>query len=676
MANHDDRYAKYRRDHAISDEVWRKRPYLEYRGPESREKARKMFPPDEELAPNQISNLSKSLNWLDNAWKNQSNDDPGGFVFARTPPPRLPPITPQWKAWQPEPTRKRVAYHGPETDEQLLNPETHKPLHAIQIKTPHESREHIGGRWHKGTNRNDVHVEQEDKKYSFLTGPSAPYPWDHTHRKMFEAKDGSLEAHLRKWKEHKGQPAPDVDEPHTHMGSRTDPGDAKRIDMHRLAEPLFAEAKIALFGFEGTVKGDSMLSYVLDPERRMAASVLTTPSVTTWDCPELREVAERYLLDKLVFLVVDADGRTNPDVWAQALLARTRLDQLGVRVVVAAPPLALFEQTKDTEGEIKGVDDYLAAKHLLEELEVWDHDAPEYEIAAWAAAQKGERTVKNMRRQLDRRTRQRMARVLYGLSLHGDAQGSLALPLRTFARVVGVSPWTVPDALFDLEARGVIKIDGRIDLVKRWGKENTPGKWYGKKFYPGLDWQYKPPLVTILDPALRASSRFDRRIKDVPIDEKPERMIDPMGIVDGQSTYAAILRRAHVPTKEVTNMTLVSERDVRRIEKTDTNRVLSVSQAETAFVSNRLGQSWEFRFRAERGERYQLVLTNSDPDPVRYRVEGPSNRQRPILCEDEMDGRSGVARVLTIKNKGEHTCRLLPGSPTGDCLVTIELRPL
>src|SRR5207248_4178670 len=135
-----------------------------------------------------------------------------------------------------------------------------------------------------------------------------------------------LEAHLAT--KHKGQVPPGLGDDHPGKRARKLRGDAARVDLNPLARPLMEDAEEVFLGLEGSIKGASMLSAVLDTGRK--ASVASVPSVTLWlagpDQDELEILVRRYgLQNKRVYIVIDADGNQKPNVRAQALFARDHL---------------------------------------------------------------------------------------------------------------------------------------------------------------------------------------------------------------------------------------------------------------------------------------------------------------------------------------------------------------
>jgi hypothetical protein len=144
---------------------------------------------------------------------------------------------------------------------------------------------------------------------------------------------------------------------------------ASRIDVHPWAVPLFEDAEYVFFGIEGQLKSDSMLSHILD--KGLPASVFSVPAVWLWqNAKELPAFADRYLQGKTVIVVPDSDWYEKPGVELAATLCRARLEQLGLRACIAAPP-----QPADG-GERLGVDDYLAAGGSLGELVKIGRDLP------------------------------------------------------------------------------------------------------------------------------------------------------------------------------------------------------------------------------------------------------------------------------------------------------------
>lgn len=324
----------------------------------------------------------------------------------------------------------------------------------------------------------------------------------HTHHHCHEHYSvGRLEQHLRS--NHKN----DHDEyapweAHQHFIKVKDAENyAALIDVNPIAERFLPEAEVVFFGIEGSFKGCSMLSAILRADAR--ASVVSVPSVSLWNCPELEQFTKLYLLNKVVVIVPDADWKKaahkHPHVENQARMFQGRLLNLGVaQVHIAAPPLGgdnkplpCWNERKGKMEELKGVDDFLGLGNgTLHELSVIDRDPPEgieELIMAHSDAigrkyyAKGIRTLANATRQLACFASE------YGV-IASTPDGNI--PYNTFAKVMGVWPQDVLRYLDTLEEIGVITIKGSKKIEK--------GLF-------GVDWQKRPHLE--LTPEFRAKDR-------------------------------------------------------------------------------------------------------------------------------------------------------------------------
>jgi len=122
-------------------------------------------------------------------------------------------------------------------------------------------------------------------------------------------------------KAHHGVPVAGPHE-HTRKAKDREHGIARRLDVHPDAVPLLLSAGRVFFVIEGCIKADAVLS--------RGEAVFSVPSVTLWKAPELEAFAERYLKEKTVFIVADADAVMKPEVMTQAKLCRSFLHRRGV----------------------------------------------------------------------------------------------------------------------------------------------------------------------------------------------------------------------------------------------------------------------------------------------------------------------------------------------------------
>jgi hypothetical protein len=140
----------------------------------------------------------------------------------------------------------------------------------------------------------------------------------------------------------------------------------KRIELHPMATELLAKAERVFFVLEGSLKNDAVLS--------AGGAVFNVASVTLWDPGELDRFARAYLRGKVVIVVPDADWFDNDFVDRQALHVRTALRHLGIDAYIAAPPIE-FMKIVDGKKKDQGVDDFLGAGYLLDDLIVRGKEA-------------------------------------------------------------------------------------------------------------------------------------------------------------------------------------------------------------------------------------------------------------------------------------------------------------
>ncbi len=433
-----------REDHGISREVWRSRPYLRW-------------------TTNDVEAIRQAYAGLSarGFMVRIARQSPGWIITRHAPPGMGLPsiyaeIRPDTAVRTGPPTKH---YHGSGPP-----PETLSPRH---VHSPHAMRDHIARDKapddHRGLNLGHIHEHEHTAKYVFPPAPKVDHRWRHEHstykRLELRAK------HVEHW--HGGADPPDI---HEHVRSVKDRETslAKRIDMHQLAFPLFADAKRVFFVIEGCPKADAVLS--------AGGAVFSVPSVTLWDAVELPAFAAHYLVGRTVVIVPDMDWIDNPLVITQARLCQTRLRRLGIIASVAAPPVGAGH---------KGIDDFLGADGKLTELDVIDRD-PSPDLEAFVEDHA-------MRRDQARRG----ADVLQALSMHADHEGGIRIPLRSIARIMGTPVMRVARGLHDLEEFGAVAIDG--DLASRRG-------WFSHQ----PEWK-KPPIITITS-TLRAIDQPPRKL--------------------------------------------------------------------------------------------------------------------------------------------------------------------
>jgi hypothetical protein len=264
---------------------------------------------------------------------------------------------------------------------------------------------------------------------------------------------------------------------------------AKRIDVNPLVRKRggFDEADCVFFGIEGCIKADAILTALLKAGEPPA--VFSVPSVSLWEATypakryefsesgaevigdvepgdELGAFASRYLVDKLVCIVPDADAHTKDEVMAQALLCRSTLRRLGAHAEIVLPP-----DDRLADG-IKGVDDYLGVGGGTLDGLVWYHkEAPdEDKLEAW---------IRRQPREARWRTdgMRRAVRTLQALALHAGENGDYTASVRVLARAIGRRQRPVDPrphtALEEIDGRDPIDIrdpvDGRdADAARKW----------------------------------------------------------------------------------------------------------------------------------------------------------------------------------------------------------------
>jgi hypothetical protein len=324
--------------------------------------------------------------------------------------------------------------------------------------------------------REDVHEHIDAAKYVFPPSPTRDEPWPHDHERGYSAEyykryPEALKRHLENW-----HSDPDIidwnaDGTHTHYRRVKDHGNnlARRIDVHPYAWPLIEKHERVFFVIEGCLKADSILS--------AGEAVFSVPSVSLWHAPELEWFAKRYLRDKRVIVVPDADWVDNDAVISQARFAQRFLTDLGVPTFVAAPPLGA-----DRTVVHKGVDDYLGAGGgKLDDLMVMERTVSPNLVAC-------ARRVRPFYRSDAIGTDVKM---LKSLSHHADEDGAVGVPLLSLAKIMGVNRQTVANSVKRLEAHGWITVEGDLATRKNYWSKN-------------LEWEDMPRII--IDPSLRGTN--------------------------------------------------------------------------------------------------------------------------------------------------------------------------
>jgi hypothetical protein len=298
------------------------------------------------LRPSKLATVTKVVN--------QS----AGWVMVKHAPPRFPPIPPQLRPDIPVIVDGRTIwhYHGPDTGERPVFPPEAGELAGKPLPM---KRKEADGKWvytgcllwgavaeaHVWSKPNDGEGD-----YDIVTGEGRHngVPVDVVHRHAPQAAKYVLLTNR------------EDDDPRAKR-------EASRIDLPPLARQLLGDAKVVFMALEGTPKTDAVLS--------AGYPVFGVPSVTCCDPRELRDFAWRFLKERTVLIVPDADWATNWQVERQALKIRTLHHRLGIDAHVCAPP------TEDeTDDYHKGVDDFLGAGYELGELTIAGREVPFLEI--------------------------------------------------------------------------------------------------------------------------------------------------------------------------------------------------------------------------------------------------------------------------------------------------------
>lgn len=309
---------------------------------------------------------------------------------------------------------------------------------------------------------------------------------------------GQLASHLRAW--HKDEDPPEVWEAHPHFSTRkAHENDAARIDVHPWAMDRFKDknTEVVFAVMEGCLKADAILSYVL--KNNLAASVYSFPSVTLGQCPELPVFAKKFLKDKTVIIVPDADWFQNPAVENQARIYQARLLTMGAnikKVHVAAPPL-------HTE---KGVDDFLGiGKGLLNDLVCIDVEPPRHVerwVNHWDLTQSILiRESGNSYTRIRSDALRKIVNVLTSMAVFAGAKGEIAVTLSCMANAIGVRQQRVTEVIQSLVTMDAVWVDGILDT--------------GPSFFGGGDDWVKRPSIHILPEELRATELPHRTLGDV-----------------------------------------------------------------------------------------------------------------------------------------------------------------
>jgi hypothetical protein len=518
--------------HAISEKVWKGRPYVPYTTDDV-EPVREAF---KDFAPNQLKWATETI---------APKCDGVIMIQHKVPGLDLLDIPPQLRPHKPIFKGNKCHYHPsddppegyvptkPNTDkpldERYCSKAWAKPLHILRDK---DEDDHHGARLAKKlgykkpddlrrlvtdpaceedlesvlreANNEMPHCHEDWAKYILTITPRKKWVHDHATDPRYK-KPEKLKTHLEKW--HPGDfPVGE----HAHGNKEIDDNDpckkpGARIDIHPLAWERFAKAEVIYFCIEGKIKADAILSEILRLEEvgqlQTPASVCSVPSVGQWEAYELTMFAMRDLARKIVVIVCDADGCDNPEVMTQALLLENFLEDpsLGLRAVgIFAPPYEVFE----ANDKYKGGDDHLI-RDYLDNLERLGHKTPRPALAQWGATH-AQRKINDKR--ISRVRVGRDCNTMRGLSLlcgpGGQAQPSAA----KIARFIGISPDRVEKALSTLIELGELWVDKPLATARQWRSNDYQDR--NESFVE------RRPTIRIVNPALRASKVPAERLAD------------------------------------------------------------------------------------------------------------------------------------------------------------------
>lgn len=286
---------------------------------------------------------------------------------------------------------------------------------------------------------------------------------------------------------------------------------------------------------EGTLKTDSVLTALIaSGALKKGDCVIGVPSVTLWQSPEMKWVADNFLKGKdgnpgrEVVLMPDADGVTNPMVINQARALEGLLEGRGAgHVIVATPPLINGDEIQHVtlpsggEEKLKGVDDFLGAgRGSLDGLAYADRTVtiPSFQEGKMLdlAINKGGASKVTV---LDQ-----MQNALRAIALVAGPSGTVRLGSRSIGAAIGASHTTAQSMTERLQNMGLLKVEYLHDMGPKRIQElvdqavlprvkAADGSWKlnteaEKITYNGhtfdLADELKSPVYTIVDPAQRA----------------------------------------------------------------------------------------------------------------------------------------------------------------------------
>jgi len=334
--------------------------------------------------------------------------------------------------------------------------------------------------------------------------PTKEYVWVKTRKgqwaKIYALSSAQLPRHLAKHHPTGNPEYAHLEPPHAAKYVLPPGTHGKRLDVP-IPERIVRADRV-FFVIEGSLKTDAILS--------AGQAAFGVPSVTLWDAPELLDfVAAMGLRDKQVVIVPDADWVKNPMVIAQAMLCRERLRDHIHDVVVAAPPWAdavandggerreckcagasvdSYGYCSNCGGFLKGVDDFLVAGGVLDQLSVLEREHCGYALA-WKAVEWYSPRADQLSRNV---------RALTAMSLHADENGQLIKSLSMFARILQCDRETARKAIVALYRSRTIAVEGGLNAGFQ-RKDPQTGSLHN------YEWEERP-RVTIAPP-YRATHR-------------------------------------------------------------------------------------------------------------------------------------------------------------------------
>jgi hypothetical protein len=470
--------------HAISDDVWSGRPYQRWT--------------TDERGPVSEAYEGLSTGRIVVRWAKQAN----GWIIHRNPPPSLG-LPRVWAEIRPDKGTPIATapptwhYHG--DPNKAPSPEELKAKHARRYspqwakKSGHQGRDKYEDD-HRGINSDELHSHQNLAKYVFPPSPRVDKPWTHDHD---GTKTPEKRAEHVATRHHHGV---EVTGKHQHTSRVKDLTSnlAARIDMHPDAIKKFDvdKQRRAFFAIEGCLKADAILS--------QGEAVLSVPSVTLWNCPELSAVIAHYLRGRLVVIVPDSDWSDIGMVVTQARLLQTRLRRESVHAQIAAPPPG--RRLANGNLEKVGVDDFLHDGGRLDDLEVIDRlPSPHLKQFAENVPGRPERG-------------QRAYDVLWALSMHADMEGWYRGSVRLLARIMNLEAKRGrldvvrdPNDIKRARARLVKRLQNGMRDLKELGAIDYDNLEIQQGRF-GLDWEERKAAAIIIRQDLRAIDESRRTL--------------------------------------------------------------------------------------------------------------------------------------------------------------------